>query len=113
MNEEQSSEESMLKKDELIMQEEQPSFEQLIVKEEEPSFEHVTVIEDPSFNENMTVKEVNEEMFIHMKEEPENEDEKPLMSSVLEESVSDDYDVERPDKLQEQKNGDRRKLPGR
>ncbi len=94
------------------MQEEQPSFEHVIVKEELPSFEHVTVSVEPSFNENMTVKEVNEEMFIHMKEEPENEDEKSLMSSALEESASDDYD-ERPDKQEEQKNGDRRKLQGR
>jgi hypothetical protein len=112
VNEEQSSVVSLLKKDELIMQEEQPSFEHVIVKEEEPSFEHVTVIEDPSFNENMTVKEVNEEMFIHMKEEPENEDEKSLMSSALEESTSDDYDVERPDKQEEQTNG-KKTLQGR
>jgi hypothetical protein len=49
VNEEQSSDMSLLKKAELIMQEEQPSFEHVIVKEEQPSFEHVTVIEDPSF----------------------------------------------------------------
>jgi hypothetical protein len=41
-------------------------------QEERPSFEHVTVMEDPSFNENMMVKE---EMFMRLKEEPENEDE--------------------------------------
>ena len=92
----------MLKKGELIMQEEQPSFEPVTVRDERPSFEHVTVKEEPSFNENMPVKE---EMFMEMKEEPENEDEKPLMSSALEESTSDDYDVERPDKLEVQTNG--------
>ncbi len=80
------------------------------MQEEQPSFEHVTVMEDPSFNENMTVKE---EMFMQMKEEPENEDEQPLMSSALEESASDDYDVERPDKLDEQRTGERIKLQGR
>ncbi len=85
------------------MQEEQPSFEHVTVQEERPSFEHVTVKEEPSFNENMTVKE---EMFMVMKEEPEIEDEQPLMSSALEESASDDYDVERPDKLEEQTNGE-------
>jgi hypothetical protein len=52
--------------------EEQPSEEHVTVQEERTSFEHVTVMEDPSFNENMTVKE---EMFMRMKEEPENEDE--------------------------------------
>jgi hypothetical protein len=83
---------------------------ELIMQEEQPSFEHVTVMEDPSFNENMTVKE---EMFMQMKEEPENEDEQPLMSSALEESASDDYDVERPDKLDEQTTGKRIKLQGR
>jgi hypothetical protein len=112
----------LLKKAELITQEEQPSFGPVTVKEEQPSFgpvtlqekrpsfEHVTVMEDPSFNENMRVKE---EMFKQMKKEPENEDEQPLLSSALEESASDDYDVERPDKLQEQTNGDRRKRQGR
>ena len=74
------------------------------MQEEQPSFEHVTVMEDPSFNENMTVKE---ETFMQMKEEPENEDEKSLMSSALEESASDDYDVERPDKQEEQRNGEK------
>jgi hypothetical protein len=83
---------------------------ELIMQEEQPSFEHVTVMEDPSFNENMTVKE---ETFMQMKEEPENEDEQPLMSSALEESASDDYDVERPDKLEEQTTGERIKLQGR
>jgi hypothetical protein len=48
-----------------------------------------------------------------MKEEPENEDEQPLMSSALEESASDDYDVERPDRLDEQTTGERIKLQGR
>jgi hypothetical protein len=111
----------MLKKAELIMQEEQPSFEPVTVQEERPSFgpvtlqekrpsfEHVTVKEEPSFNENILVKE---EMFIHMKEEPENEDEKPLMSSALEESTLDDYDVERPAKLEEKTN-EKIKLQGR
>jgi hypothetical protein len=83
---------------------------ELIMQEEQPSFEHVTVMEDPSFNENMTVKE---ETFMQMKEEPENEDEQPLMSSALEESASDDYDVERPDRLDEQTTGERIKLQGR
>ncbi len=91
------------------MQEEQPSFEHVTVQEERPSFEHVTVKEEPSLNENMPVKE---EIFMEMKEEPENEDEKPLMSSALEESTLDDYDVERPDKLEEQTNG-KIKLQGR
>ena len=99
----------MLKKAELIMQEEQPSFEHVTVQEERPSFEHVTVKEEPSFNENRMIRE---EMFMEMKEEPENEDEKPLMSSALEESTLDDYDVERPDKLEVQTNG-KIKLQGR
>jgi hypothetical protein len=80
-----------------------------MMQEEQPSFEHVTVMEDPSFNENMTVKE---EMFKQMKKEPENEDEQPLLSSALEESASDDYDVERPDKQEVQTNG-KIKLQGR
>jgi hypothetical protein len=83
---------------------------ELMMQEEQPSFEHVTVMEDPSFNENMTVKE---EMFMETKEEPENEDEQPLMSSALAESASDDYDVERPDKLEEQTTEERIKLQGR
>ncbi len=91
------------------MQEAQPSFEPMTVQEERPSFEHVTVKEEPSCNENMPVKE---EMFMEMKEELENEDEKPLMSSALEESTSDDYDVERPDKQEVQTNG-KIKLQGR
>jgi hypothetical protein len=32
-----------------------------------------------------------------MKEEPESEDEQPLMSSAFEESVLDDYDVDKPE----------------
>jgi hypothetical protein len=63
------------------MQEEQPSFEHVTVQEERPSFEHVTMKEEPSFIENMRV---TEEMFMQMKEEAENEDEQPFMSSALE-----------------------------
>jgi hypothetical protein len=48
-----------------------------------------------------------------MKEEPESEDEQLLMSSALEESVLDDYDVDKPDKLEEQTKWERIKLHGR
>jgi hypothetical protein len=52
-------------------------------------------------------------MSLHMKEEPESEDEQFLMSSAVEESASDEYDVDKPDKLEEQTNGERIKLHGR
>ncbi len=71
-------------------------------------FEHVTIKEEPSINE-----KVKDEMSLQMKEEPESEVEQFLMSSAVEESASDEYDVDKPDKREEQTNGERIKLHGR
>jgi len=88
----------------------QPSEESALKKSEvaQPCFEHVTIKEEPSINE-----KVKDEMSLQMKEEPESEDEQFLMSSAVEESASDEYDVDKPDKLEEQTNGERIKLHGR
>jgi hypothetical protein len=88
----------------------QPSEESALKKSEvaQPCFEHVTIKEEPSINE-----KVKDEMSLQMKEEPESEDDQFLMSSAVEESASDEYDVDKPDKLEEQTNGERIKLHGR
>ena len=88
----------------------QPSEESALKKSQvaQPCFEHVTIKEEPSINE-----KVKDEMSLQMKEEPESEDKQFLMSSAVEESASDDYDVDKPDKLEEQTNGERIKLHGR
>jgi hypothetical protein len=80
--EEHSSEESIRMKDELHEQEEQLCFERVTVKEE------------PSFEESVQIKQ---EMSCHIKEEPELEDEQPLMSPGEDESTSDVYSVEKQD----------------
>jgi hypothetical protein len=88
----------------------QPSEESALKKSQvaQPCFEHVTIKEEPSINE-----KVKDEMSLQMKEEPESEDDQFLMSSAVEESASDEYDVDKPDKLEEQTNGERIKLHGR
>ncbi len=80
--EEHSSEESTRMKDELHEQEEQPCFE------------HVTVKEELSFDESVQIKQ---EMSCQIKEEPDQEDEQPSMSSGEDESIADVYSVEKLD----------------
>jgi hypothetical protein len=63
-------------------------------QEEQPCFEHETVKEEPSFDESMPIKQ---EMSCQIKEEPELEDEQPLMSSGENESTADVYKEEKQD----------------
>jgi hypothetical protein len=88
----------------------QPSEDSSLKKSQvaQPCFEHVTIKEEPSINE-----KVKDKMSLQMKEEPEREDEQFLMSSAVEESASDEYDVDKQDKLEEQTNGERIRLHGR
>ena len=63
-------------------------------QEEQPCFEHVIVKEEPSFDESMPIKQ---EISCQIKEEPELEDEQPLMSPGEDESTADAYSVEKQD----------------